>query len=597
MLFLENSPVYDNLPNEPRCSGRINRRWNEKEMKMKSGSYMFNTVKNFTILFLFGIIAMPTTPCLSQVSTSRKYLEAVQDFADTVIDKGRDTYGDKHTPLFVDGLHAVSLKPAVWKKDGQSWVLSNFASQQPLIRVLDGLSTLTGDARYRQAAADATGYALKHLQSRNGLLYWGGHVAWDLETERAVGQYAGTHEMKGHQPYYRFMWEVDPDSTRKLMGTIWATHILDWSRLDYNRHANTEKPAESKWNHEFAAGIEVPFPTEGSNLSFANVTPPLMHSGTMLAALDKNTDALKWTRRLVYRWQQAKHPETGLCGGQLSYREHDRAQDALGHVHPSINEAKIVASYHQTSRYHHMPLAQMQAAETLLEAGGKYAETGREFISWAIEDLKVYADRSYDPDSGKFVALMIDGTALKWRQAKTGYYIPQSFAPRSPDGHLLWSYAMAYRISKDEDLWKTVRTLTRTMRIGDIGSPKGRQAFRLDTDNADWRVIYALLELHRATGNRSMLRIARNVADNLLKLQTPTALFPRPGRDYARTGDEIPLALLHLAAALEGASDKMPPPTFDSRFFHCEYHGQLDEDQKKRADKRTYDNYVFYGSP
>jgi hypothetical protein len=39
----------------------------------------------------------------------------------------------------------------------------------------------------------------------------------------------------------------------------------------------------------------------------------------------------------------------------------------------------------------------------------------------------------------------------------------------------------------------------------------------------------------------------------------------------------------------------VPPPVFDGRFFHCEYHGELAEHQKKRADKRTYDNYVFYG--
>ena len=549
-------------------------------------------------MLLFGISIMPAILCFGNESPSGKYLKAAQDFADTVIEKGRDTYGQKHTPLFVDGLHAVSLKPVIWKKDGQSWVLSNFASQQPLIRLLDGLSALTNDPRYRQAAVKATDYALKHLQSPNGLLYWGGHLAWDLETERAVGQYAGIHEMKAHQPYYRFMWEVDSESTRKLMGAVWATHILDWSRLDYNRHANTERPAEPQWDHAFAADIDVPFPAKGSNLSFANVTPPLMHSGTMLAALDKNKDALKWTRRLVYRWQQAKHPETGLCGGQLSYRKNDRAQDALGHVHSSINEAQIVASYHQTSRYHHIPLAQMQAAQTLLEAGGDFARTGREFTRWAIEDLKIYAERSYDPDTGQFVALMIDGTPLKWRQAKTGYYVPESFAPRHPDGHLLWSYAMAYRISKDRQIWKIIRQLTGTMGIGDIGSPSGQdQTLRFDTDSADWCLIYVLLELHRATDNRSMLTLACRIADNLLKLQASTGLFPRPEREYARTGDEIPLALLHLAAALDGKSDKMPPPAFDGRFFHCEYHGPLEEYQTKRADKRTYDNYVFYGSP
>jgi len=476
--------------------------------------------------------------------------------------------------------------------------LSNFASQQPLIRLLDGLSTLTGEAKYRQAAKDATAYALKHLQSRNGLLYWGGHVAWDLETERVVGQYAGTHEMKSHRPYYRFMWEVDPESTRKLMGAVWATHILDWSLLDYNRHASTEKPAEPQWNHEFAEDIEVPFPARGSNLSFANVTPSFLHAGTVLAVLDRSEDALKWTRRLAYRWQQAKDPETGLCGGQLSYRENDRAQDALGHVHPSINEAKIVASYHQTSRYHNMPLAQMQDAGILCEAGGRYAEVGGEFIAWAVEDLKTYAQRCYDPESGQFIAMMIDGTPLKWRESKTGYYVPESFAPRNPDGYLMWGYATAYRISKDKSLWETIRQLGKSMAIGDVGSPTGQgQSLKFDTDSADWRMVYALLELHRATGNQSTLALACRIADNLLKLQTDTGLFPRAGRQYARTGDEIPLVLLHLAATMQDKNDKMPAPAFDGRFFHCEYHGPLEEYQKKRADKRTYDNYVFYGSP
>jgi pectate lyase len=157
---------------------------------------------------------------------------------------------------------------------------------------------------------------------------------------------------------------------------------------------------------------------------------------------------------------------------------------------------------------------------------------------------------------------------------------------------------MAYRLSKDETHWKMVRQIAQSMGIGDIGLSTGKkQALNFDTALADWRMIYVLLELYRAEGDRTMLQLASRIADNLLELQKETGLFPRPGRDYARTGDEIPLALLHLAAALEGKSDKMPQPAFDNRFFHCEYHGKLDEHQKKRADKRTYDNLVFYGSP
>jgi len=527
-----------------------------------------------------------------------RYLQAVCDFTDAVLEHGTDTYGDKHTPLFADGLHVKTLKPATWRWQDQTWVLSNFASQQPLLRTLDGLTALTGEQKYRQAAEDAARYAMKHLTTPNGLLYWGGHFAWDLQQDRPVGQYADVHELKNHQPYFRLMWRVCPEEAARLMETIWAGHILDWSRLDYNRHASVTKPVRPLWNHPFEQDLEVPFPAQGGNLSFVNVTPPLVHSSVMLAILGDNADALTWTRRLLYRWQQAEHPGTGLSGGQLSYRKDDRAQDALGHVHPAINEAKIVASYHQTNRYHDLPLAQMQAACTLLEKGGAYADVGRELIRWASEDLKVYARHSFDPNAGVFMALLTDGTPIKWQESRTGYYVPDSFAPRRPDGFILWGYALAYRLTSDEAHWQMVRRLARSLSLGDVGGSQGTErTLRFDTDSQDWRCIYALLELYQARRDRQFLRLASRIADNILRMQTATGLFPRPRREWARTGDEIPLALLHLAASLAGRSERMPARIRDSRFFHCEYHGPLEDHQQKRADKRTYDDLVYYGSP
>ena len=310
--------------------------------------------------------------------------------------------------------------------------------------------------------------------SAGDLLYWGGHLAWDLEKDRAVGQYADAHELKGHQPYYRLMWRVDPKATRRLMEGVWAAHILDWSRLDYNRHASVRRPARPQWDHAFDEDLPVPFPAKGGNLSFVNVMPPLVHSGTMLAVLDGSEPALKWTRRLVRRWQQGEHPTTGLCGGQVSYRAHDRAKDALGHVHPKINEAKIVASYHQTCRYHQLPLAQMQAGEALIAASPRCKEAGREFIEWASGDLKAYAEKSYDPETGTFVAMMIDGTPLKWKEAKTGYYTPNSFAPRRPDALVLWNYSSAYRLTRDERHWHMVRQLGTKLGLGEIGEAGGK---------------------------------------------------------------------------------------------------------------------------
>lgn len=556
------------------------------------------TVRYWTSALVLPLlmIAAGSDPARSAEPRAERYVTAVRTFADTVLAHGRDDYGPQKTPLFVDGLEVTSLEPVRWQKGGETWVLSNFASQQPLLRLLDGLTALTGEAKYRAAAEETTKYALEHLQSPNGLLYWGGHLAWDLEAEKVVGQGTDTHELKGHQPYYEFMWRVDPESTRKLMEAIWATHVLDWSLLDYNRHASVKKAARPQWEHAFAEDIAVPFPAQGGNLSFANVTPPLVRSGTMLAILGNDENAMLWTRRLLYRWQQAKDPNTGLCGGQLSYRKQDRAQEALGHVHPTINEAQIVASYHQTCRYHEIPLIEMQAGEALIAAGGARAELGRQFIRWASDDLTIYARNCYDPQQNVFVAKMIDGTPIRWQESKTGYYVPSSFAPAKPDGELLWAYATAYRLTKDEQHWKMVRTIARSLDLGELDQKAGHGSPNENTGSTDWLALYALLELFRATGERPYLELADRIGHNLLATQARSGLFPRKGRSHARTGDDVPLALLHLAAALEGREAQLPPPVSDNRFFHCEYDGPLEEFQKKRADARTYDHLVFYGS-
>ena len=142
-----------------------------------------------------------------------------------------------------------------------------------------------------------------------------------------------------------------------------------------------------------------------------------------------------------------------------------------------------------------------------------------------------------------------------------------------------------------------VRSLARSMELGDVGLPSGaEQDWNMSTTSEDWRLIYALLELHKATGSEFHVKLACRVADNIVKKQSKSGLFPRSGRAFARTSDEAPLAVLHLAAVLDGKQSVLPRPVYDSRFFHCEYHGELEQHQKKRADRRTYDHLVFYGS-
>ena len=64
------------------------------------------------------ILIITASPCLSAEQSasepSSKYLDAVREFADNVLKYGRDMYGPKHTPLFVDGLNIHTHEPVKW---------------------------------------------------------------------------------------------------------------------------------------------------------------------------------------------------------------------------------------------------------------------------------------------------------------------------------------------------------------------------------------------------------------------------------------------------------------------------------------------------
>lgn len=567
------------------------------------------------------------TPALD----SAPYVEAVHRFADTVLEHGRDTYGEVHTPLFVDGLQVETFEPVKWKwKDGSDWVMCNISNQQVLFRVLDGLSGLTGETKYRQAAEEAVAYSLDHLMSpESGLMFWGGHTAWDLEGEKPVGTLIDKqkgngrimmmHELKVSQPDFEMMYRLRPEATEQLMSAIWGAHVVNWATLDFNRHGRTNRSAVPDWDATFDEQGQVPFATESGNLSFAGAATIFLRSSTMLGVLADNDKALSWGRRMVHQWQRAKHPDTGLSGGQLSWRVgHDRAQDALQHAYPQINEANLLASYHVSGRYRQLIIAQLQSAETLLGASGKYADLGREYLSWAVDDLKIIAVKGWDRSTGTLPPMMTDGTPIDPTLIKPGYYEAENFNPVKVSGLDLRVNAMAYRLSGDKDLWPTIRDMAGILGVGDVGGLDGSgRHLTMETRSYDWHVIYAMIELYRVTSDRAFLTVASQIANNLLTLQSESGLFPRPAysvdltkslnhafgeqhthmpkREYARTGDVIPLALLYLAAAIEDRIEAVPQPLDDQQYFHCPYFGPLEDYQKKRNDRRTYDWLVFYG--
>ncbi|MCB1063668.1 MAG: hypothetical protein KDN20_12190 [Verrucomicrobiae bacterium] len=541
-------------------------------------------------LTTFGCGPKQPPPPPEDVAKAEGYLGAVRDHLDAILELGRDHYGTP-TPLFVDGLEVTTYDPVRWSYDDHRWILSNLANQQDLLRSLDGMSALTGDRSYREAAINALRYQFDHLKTANGLLLWGGHTCYDAESEQWVGRrfhWLGknrtpVHELKSCYPYYELMWEVDPDATAQLIRTFWAAHIRDWSNLDFDRHGSVVRPkppGREVWDEKFNEDAEVYFRSAGR--TFVNTGSDLYYSAGMLYHLDRDKGALAWARRIAGRYVAARNPKTGLRGYQFSnVEEVDRAFEQFGDVFPDslVNEATIF----DPNALPKPELALMRLSETL-------GIDGEIFRKWAIEDLIAIGRQAYDPEKGTFKTLLTDGSDLTAvEMPRDGYFGPKGtrFATWASEDYLL-CYATAARLDSDPFLWEMARNVARDAGLGDIGNRDGTEMALAPEPTTDFPThLMALLELYRQTGHRAYLDQACQVGDNILRNRFENRLFtPGPGFKFTRTSRPEPLALLHLAAALLRQPDKIPTYTDGHAYFACEL--------KSTDPNYTFDHNVIY---
>jgi len=527
--------------------------------------------------------AAESTPADKERLADKARLEAVIAFADNALENGRDKYGEKHTPLFVDGLNVDTLEPVRWVYKGQEWIPSNLASQQNLFRTLAGLTNLTGDTRYKKAALDAIAYHFEHLRSPCGLLRWGGHRFIDLRTEEVVGE-QNKHELKFSLPCYELMWELDPAATEKFLKAFWNAHVLDWATLDMNRHGTYNKPMGALWRHEF--GEPEPF-FEGKGLTFLNCGSDLIYAGAMLNTFTGDEGALKWSKRLARQYVRARHPKTGLGVYQYSKPARrrqppesgllpttsdygDRAENQFGAEFGEIaREGYMLRS--PDSIYGNNALMQLQIAEML-------GEKGKEFLEWTRQGLLAYARQGYDPKTNLCRPMWADGTDLTGYTVKrSGYYGKAGtvFTAQPAPEIMLWSYILGYRLIGDPVLWDTARNMARGHELGDIGSAFGENVdVNLATDNADPVALYAVLELCRIKEMPAYRDLARRIADNMVRQKFHHNFFlPDDNHINARLDAVEPLAILALEAMLQGKPGAVPRYTGGRAYIHGPHDG------------------------
>ena len=507
---------------------------------------------------------------------SSKYLNAVRTFADNVLKYGRDTYGPKHTPLFVDGLNIHTHEPVKWisprgnvytATGTEEWILSNLASQQTLLRTLNGLSEITGDPKYREAAMDAISYAFENLRSLNGLLYWGQVTAYDAEADDICGVgktgWEDIHGLKLHYPYYELMWEVNSKETKGFIEAFWAAHILDWSNLDMNRYARHKETLEEPWNHQYKGGPAF-FKSKQSDASAAILTgTSLIHAGTTLYRLSGEKQPLVWSKRLAKRYVDTRHFKTGI-----SYENYNRRFPSLGndlkeHFSDPHTTYFPYYSFDLNVPYYYPENVQAYPWMSMLLSGMMLGEEGKELTRWAFEEFTAWAKSSYRKKDNAFIPILTDGTSLEgyvWKEAggtgSEGLAVKTSPA----DVPFFWAYSVAYRITGDGFMWEMVRNIALGNNFGDVGqTPTYTPELHAETTCSSVYGLLGFLELYAKTKKAAYLEIAQRIGNNILSGQFHRGFFvPSKRHVYTRFDCFEPLAFLHLDAAMKHKTGSVP---------------------------------------
>src|ERR1035438_5503842 len=539
----------------------------------------------FCISFLSNLCFQADAQQTDLAAQDKARLDAVIKFADNLLKDGKDVYSGKATPLLVNGINVFTKEPVKWIfSDGNEAVLSDFACQQNLMRVLVSLSNLTGDEKYKSAAKNILQYMFEHFQDTSGLLQWGGHKFIDLKSLNAVGPSDKelVHELKNAYPYYDFWYEVNPEATVKFIKAFWNAHVYNWKTLEISRHGKYGLIPGDIWNHTFEQQIPF-FKTRG--LSFLDAGNDLIYSGVKLYEFTQDTGALLWAKRLASQYVLSRDPKTGLGAYQFTQPRKtaeppadsstfsqygDRVQRQFGpEFGPNALEGTILLKKHIETIYSINAMMEIQLANDL-------GKDGEDFYKWTKEGMSSLARYSYIPDKNLLRPMFNDGQDLSdFVLKRDGYNGRKGTVLRQihAGNMLLISFARASMLTQDKSLWDMARSIAKGNGLGDIGTePAKNIKLNYQTKNDDTYSVFALVDIFRQTQNSEYLNLARVVANNLVKNKFNHGYFT-PGADYLYANfDAIePYALLTLEAAIKGTPDKVPGFINGAGFVQGEY--------------------------
>lgn len=189
------------------------------------------------------------------------FLKLVEDYANAMINQGRDNYGKEHSPLFASALNRKTMKLGTKVEFGSIAGVretdralggANPTSDKDLLQILYKLTEFTGDKKYAKEADNELEFFFSHCQSpATGLMCWGEHLYWDFYSDAcAHAPNFDIHETEVW-PFWDQCYKLAPDACWKFAIGEWDHQISDKMTGDFSRHA--------RWSeHGPQTGFEFP---------------------------------------------------------------------------------------------------------------------------------------------------------------------------------------------------------------------------------------------------------------------------------------------------------------------------------------------------
>ncbi len=192
------------------------------------------------------------------------FLNVVRRYVDTMLDKGRDTYGPQKTGLILSAFDRMTMKPLTTRpaapggvrrgdRSGPIWEALTGANPQldeNLLRVLYLLTEITGEARYAQAADQEIRWFFDNAQApATGLFPWGEHLCWNVMTDKPIsGGDDAMHEFARPWVLWDRCYKLAPEASKRFALGLWEHQIANHKTGGFDRHAPTDKhgPVDGK---------------------------------------------------------------------------------------------------------------------------------------------------------------------------------------------------------------------------------------------------------------------------------------------------------------------------------------------------------------